>query len=121
MPVVAAIDAKHGNLYLQMVGAGGRTLIAPRAVSLREAIRAITLGPVRIVGTAAAMLAAHWPKNVPPPLLVDERARPRHHLGRAHWRRRRSRTRRKRGRFICGGRTRRRTIPLYRGNEGFVR
>jgi tRNA threonylcarbamoyladenosine biosynthesis protein TsaB len=76
VPVVAAIDAKHGNLYLQMVGAGGRTLIAPRAVSLREAIRAITLGPVRLVGTAAAMLAAHWPQNAPPPILVDERRAP---------------------------------------------
>jgi len=76
VPVVAAIDAKHGNLYLQMTGVGGRTLIAPRAVTLREAIRAITLGPVRLVGTAAAMLAAYWPKGAPAPLLVDERRAP---------------------------------------------
>jgi tRNA threonylcarbamoyladenosine biosynthesis protein TsaB len=76
VPVVAAIDAKHGNLFLQMVGAGGRTLIAPRAVGLREAIRAIALGPVRLVGTAAAMLAAHWPQNAPAPLLVENRRAP---------------------------------------------
>jgi tRNA threonylcarbamoyladenosine biosynthesis protein TsaB len=76
VPVVAAIDANHGNLYLQMVGAGGRTLIAPRAVGLREAVRAIALGPVRLVGTAAAMLAAYWPKGVPAPLLIDERRSP---------------------------------------------
>jgi tRNA threonylcarbamoyladenosine biosynthesis protein TsaB len=76
VPVVAAIDAKHGNLYMQMVGAGGRTLIAPRSVAVREAIRAIALGPVRLVGTAAAMLAAHWPKGAPPPLLVDDRRAP---------------------------------------------
>ena len=76
VPVVAAIDAKHGNLYMQMVGAGGRTLVAPRAVSLREAIRAIALGPVRLVGTAAAMLAAHWPQNAPAPVIVDDRRAP---------------------------------------------
>ena len=34
VPVVAAIDAKHGNLYMQMVGAGGRTLVTARAASL---------------------------------------------------------------------------------------
>jgi tRNA threonylcarbamoyladenosine biosynthesis protein TsaB len=71
VPVVAVIDAKHGNLYLQMVGAGGRMLVAPRALSLREAIRAVALGPVRIVGNGAAILAAHWPAKAPPPLLVD--------------------------------------------------
>jgi len=71
VPVVAVIDAKHGNLYLQMVGAGGRMLVAPRALSLREAIRAVALGPVRIVGNGAAMLAAHWPAKAPQPLLVD--------------------------------------------------
>ena len=38
------IDAKHGNLYVQMVGAGGRTLVTPRASSLRETVRAVALG-----------------------------------------------------------------------------
>ena len=76
VPVVAAIDAKHGNLYLQMVGAGGRMLVAPRALNLREAIRAVALGPVRIVGNGAAILAAHWPPKAPPPLLVDPQPAP---------------------------------------------
>jgi tRNA threonylcarbamoyladenosine biosynthesis protein TsaB len=76
VPVVAVIDAKHGNLYMQMVGAGGRVLIAPRAVKLREAVRAVALGPVRIVGNGAAMLAAHWPAKSPVPLLVDPRVAP---------------------------------------------
>jgi tRNA threonylcarbamoyladenosine biosynthesis protein TsaB len=76
VPVVAAIDAKHGNLYMQMVGAGGRVLVAPRAVNLREAIRAVALGPVRIVGNGAAMLAAHWPPKLPSPVSVDPRPAP---------------------------------------------
>jgi tRNA threonylcarbamoyladenosine biosynthesis protein TsaB len=76
VPVVAAIDAKHGNLYMQMVGAGGRVLVAPRAVNLREAIRAVALGPVRIVGNGAAMLAAHWPPKLPLPVSVDPRPAP---------------------------------------------
>ena len=77
VPVVAAIDAKHGNLYLQMVGAGGRMLVAPRVSNLRDAVRTVALGPVRIVGNAAAMLAAHWPTSlVKPPLLVDPRPAP---------------------------------------------
>ena len=50
VPVVAAIDAKHGNLYLQMVGAGGRMLVAPRVSNLRDALRAVALGPVRVGG-----------------------------------------------------------------------
>jgi tRNA threonylcarbamoyladenosine biosynthesis protein TsaB len=76
VPVVAAIDAKHGNLYIQMVGAGGRALVTPRAASLRETVRAVALGPVRIVGTGAAILAAHWPLKAPQPVAVDQRVAP---------------------------------------------
>jgi tRNA threonylcarbamoyladenosine biosynthesis protein TsaB len=76
VPVIAAIDARHGNLYLQMFGAGGRTLVAPRASGLRDAIRAVALGPARIAGSAAAMLAAHWPAGVVAPLVIDARAAP---------------------------------------------
>jgi tRNA threonylcarbamoyladenosine biosynthesis protein TsaB len=76
VPVVAAIDARHGNLYLQMFGAGGRTLVAPRACTVREAIRAVSLGPVKIVGSAAPMLAALWPGSAPAPVAVDGRSAP---------------------------------------------
>src|SRR6266850_895080 len=40
LPVVAAIDARHDNVYLQIFGPRGRTLVAPRVASLREAVRA---------------------------------------------------------------------------------
>ena len=49
-PVVVAIDARHDHVYLQVFGAGGRTLVAPRIAPLRDAVRAATTGPARIVG-----------------------------------------------------------------------
>jgi tRNA threonylcarbamoyladenosine biosynthesis protein TsaB len=77
VPVVAAIDAKHGNLYLQMLGAGGRVLVAPRVASLNDAIRAVAIGLVRIIGSGATLLADRWPApEVPLPVLVDARPAP---------------------------------------------
>jgi tRNA threonylcarbamoyladenosine biosynthesis protein TsaB len=74
--VVAAIDARHDHVYMQVFGPGGRSLLSPRIVSLREAVRAATKGPARIVGSAAHLVAGSWPKGVPPPTLVDQRAAP---------------------------------------------
>jgi tRNA threonylcarbamoyl adenosine modification protein YeaZ len=74
--VVAAIDARHDNVYLQVFGAGGRTLVAPRIATLRDAVRAAMTGPARIVGTAAAQVAAAWPKGSDPPLQVEQRRAP---------------------------------------------
>ena len=75
-PVVAAIDARHGHVYMQVFGPGGRTLLAPRVAPLREAVRAATIGPARIVGSAADLVAGSWPQGAPPPALVDQRAAP---------------------------------------------
>jgi len=74
--VVAAIDARHDHVYLQVFGGGGRTLVAPRIASLRDAIRVATTGPARIIGTAANMVAAAWPKSGDQPLAVEQRAAP---------------------------------------------
>jgi tRNA threonylcarbamoyl adenosine modification protein YeaZ len=68
--VVAAIDARHHQVYLQVFGGGGRTLVAPRISSLRDAARTAQTGPARIVGSAAGALAAAWPKSAEQPLLV---------------------------------------------------
>ena len=69
--VVVAIDARHDNVYLQIFGIGGRTLVAPRIAPVREAVRAAMTGPARLVGSAAGLLAAAWPKSAEQPLLVD--------------------------------------------------
>ena len=74
--VVAAIDARHDNVYLQVFGAGGRTLVAPRIATLRDAVRAAMTGPARIVGSAADQIAAAWPKGVDQPLQVEQRGAP---------------------------------------------
>ena len=58
LPVVAAIDARHDHVYLQVFGPGGRTIVAPRVTPLREALRVSTTGAPRIAGTAAGKLAA---------------------------------------------------------------
>jgi tRNA threonylcarbamoyladenosine biosynthesis protein TsaB len=73
---VAAIDARHDHVYLQVFGSGGRTLLAPRIAPLREAVRAAASGPARIVGSAADLIARSWPRGEPPPALVDRRAAP---------------------------------------------
>src|SRR5882757_3061234 len=74
--VVAAIDARHDNVYLQVFGAGGRTLVAPRIATLRDAVRAAMTGPARIVGSAAKQVAAAWPKGAEPPLQVEHSGAP---------------------------------------------
>jgi tRNA threonylcarbamoyl adenosine modification protein YeaZ len=76
LPVLALIDARHEQVYLQMFGLGGRTLLSPRIATLREARRAAAKGPSRIVGTAAGLLAASWPAGEPGPTLIDQRRAP---------------------------------------------
>lgn len=77
LPVVAAIDARHDHVYLQVFGPGGQTIVAPRITPLREALRVSTTGAPRITGTAAGKLAALWPAGEHPPNTVDQRAAPR--------------------------------------------
>jgi tRNA threonylcarbamoyl adenosine modification protein YeaZ len=59
--VLAAIDARHGQVYMQLFGPGGRSLIAPRLASLREAVHTAMTSPTRIVGTAAKLVEDAWP------------------------------------------------------------
>lgn len=70
-PLLAAIDARNEQVYMQLFGTGGRPLTQPRLAPLRDAVRAATSGPARIVGSAAAMLAAAWPANESRPAVVD--------------------------------------------------
>jgi tRNA threonylcarbamoyladenosine biosynthesis protein TsaB len=74
--VVVAIDARHDHVYLQVFGTGGRTLVSPRIATLRNGARAAAASPARVVGSAAGLLAAAWPKGTDPPLLVDNRGAP---------------------------------------------
>ncbi|MEP7030978.1 MAG: tRNA (adenosine(37)-N6)-threonylcarbamoyltransferase complex dimerization subunit type 1 TsaB [Pseudolabrys sp.] len=76
LPVVSVIDARHDHVYLQMFGPGGRTIVAPRIVPLREAIRFAATGAPRLIGTAANILATAWPIAERPPSAVEQRSAP---------------------------------------------
>lgn len=75
-PVVAAIDARHAQVYLQIFGPGGRTLTAPRLAPLREAAQAAGAAPCCIVGSAADLVAAAMSADDAAPVAVDDRAAP---------------------------------------------
>ncbi|HZD90644.1 MAG TPA: tRNA (adenosine(37)-N6)-threonylcarbamoyltransferase complex dimerization subunit type 1 TsaB [Pseudolabrys sp.] len=76
-PVVAAVDARHAHVYLQVYGTAGRVLVAPRIASLHEAaLRASAAGAPRLVGTGAELLAAAWPEGERPPRKIDARRAP---------------------------------------------
>jgi tRNA threonylcarbamoyladenosine biosynthesis protein TsaB len=75
-PVIAAIDARHGHVYLQVFAAGGRTLVAPRLAPLSEAVRAASDAASCIVGSAAQAVADALPDTAPPPVTVDARNAP---------------------------------------------
>lgn len=74
-PVAAAVDARHGQVYFQLYGIGGRTLIPPRIVPAREAAHAAASAAARLVGSGAGLIAENWMDGTPPPL-VDERRAP---------------------------------------------
>ena len=76
LPVVAVIDARHDHVYLQVFGPGGRTIVPPRIVPLREALRVSSTGAPRLIGTAAKLLAAAWPGGERAPSLVEQRPAP---------------------------------------------
>ena len=75
IPVVVVVDARHEQVYLQVFGPGGRTLVSPRIAPIRDAVRAAASGPTRLVGSAAEMVFAAWPPGQPAPI-VDARPAP---------------------------------------------
>jgi tRNA threonylcarbamoyladenosine biosynthesis protein TsaB len=76
IPVVAAIDARHKQVYLQVFGLGGRTTIAARLAPLQDAVRAAAQGSARIVGSAALAVAAGLSAADAAPAAVDARDAP---------------------------------------------
>lgn len=74
-PLLSAIDARNEQLYIQLIGRGGRAIIAPRVAGLREAVRIASGTPTRIVGSGAGLIHAHW-AGVPQPLFVESTPAP---------------------------------------------
>jgi tRNA threonylcarbamoyladenosine biosynthesis protein TsaB len=69
--VVAAIDARHNHVYLQVFAPGGRLFTAPRLAPLREAVKAAAETSSCITGSAAKLVAAGLSPNDPVPVTVD--------------------------------------------------
>jgi len=76
VPVIAVIDARHGQVYMQHFTPGGRTLTAPRFATLREAARLAGQTPACIVGSAAQAVADAISPSDAAPLIVDARGAP---------------------------------------------
>jgi tRNA threonylcarbamoyl adenosine modification protein YeaZ len=70
-PLIAAIDARNDQVYMQLFGTGGRTVVQPRLASVRDAVRAAMNGPARLVGSGAALLAAAWPADERRSAVID--------------------------------------------------
>jgi tRNA threonylcarbamoyladenosine biosynthesis protein TsaB len=70
-PVISAIDARHDQVYFQVVSGNGGSLIRPRVAPIEEALLAARFGAPHLVGNAAQILADRWPKDAAPPFQVD--------------------------------------------------
>ena len=73
--IIAAIDARNEQVYFQVFAPNGTTIATPRLDRVRAAVRAVPVGPAVITGSAAALVAAHWPSGSPAPR-VEQRAAP---------------------------------------------
>jgi tRNA threonylcarbamoyladenosine biosynthesis protein TsaB len=75
-PVLSAIDARHDQVYFQVVKGDGSLLVRPNVAPVNEALRAAEFGAPHLVGNAAAILASRWPADTPPPYRVNPQPAP---------------------------------------------
>ena len=76
IPVIAAIDARHEHVYLQVFAPGGRTFTTPRLAPLSDAVRAASEMRSCIVGSAAYAIAAALAESHARPASIDTRPAP---------------------------------------------
>jgi tRNA threonylcarbamoyladenosine biosynthesis protein TsaB len=75
-PVISAIDARHDQVYFQVVSGNGSSLVRPRVGKIEEALAASRFGAPHLVGNAARILADRWPKDAAAPVKVDAQPAP---------------------------------------------
>lgn len=75
-PVISVIDARHDQVYLQVVSGSGGTLVRPRLATVADALESAQFGAPRLVGNAAQLVADRWPGDAPPPVEVIARPAP---------------------------------------------
>jgi tRNA threonylcarbamoyladenosine biosynthesis protein TsaB len=75
-PVVSAIDARHDQVYLQVVSGNGGSLIGPQVAPIEQALTTWRFGAPHLVGNAAGILADRWPAHAVPPFTVNANPAP---------------------------------------------
>jgi tRNA threonylcarbamoyladenosine biosynthesis protein TsaB len=75
-PVLSAVDARHDQVYFQVVGGDGTSLIRPRVAPIDEALDAARFGALHLVGNAAQLLSQRWLPKAMPPFRVEPLAAP---------------------------------------------
>ena len=74
--MAAAIDARNGQVFVAAYGPDGRGVLAPRRMSAHEALRALGDGPLRLVGSGAALLEPQARASGVAARIVDTAAAP---------------------------------------------
>ena len=73
---MAAIDARHNHVYLQVFAPGGRLFTTPRLAPLREAVKAAAETSCCVAGSAARLVAGGLSADDPVPVAVDNSPAP---------------------------------------------
>ena len=75
--VLSVIDARHDQVYFQLVGGDGSMRLRPAIAPIDEVIAASSEhGPLRLVGNAAQLVAGRWPPEMPQPVKVEAQPAP---------------------------------------------
>jgi tRNA threonylcarbamoyladenosine biosynthesis protein TsaB len=75
-PIISAIDARHDQVYFQVVSGNAGSLIRPRVAPVKEALEASRFGAPLLVGNAANILAQRWPASALPPVQINPQPAP---------------------------------------------
>ena len=76
-PILSAIDARHDQVYFQLVGGDGSMLRRPAIAPIAEVLQIIAEhGALRLVGNAAQLLAGRVPAGMVQPVQVDTQPAP---------------------------------------------
>lgn len=78
MPVAAAVDARQGMVFFQLMGADGRVIAGPGLIGAADAARRIGDGAVVFVGNAATRLAQAKKETMPDYRINEAMVRPSH-------------------------------------------
>lgn len=74
--LAAAIDARHGKVYIAAFSSDGRAVLAPQRLGVTDAIRALGAAPLTLIGSGAPLLAAEAKLRGAPATVASERAAP---------------------------------------------